>query len=56
MEEKTIVFKEQIPKKHSVCYKTNDKDAAVQSIYLMRSAFKPNKPPDAIEVVIREIK
>jgi len=53
MDKKVIIFKEQIPKKHSVCFKTSDKEAAVTSIYVMRASM--GKPiPKAIKVTIEE--
>lgn len=55
MEKQVIVLTDGVDKKHSVCYKAKDKDAAVTSIYLMRSAFKPNKAPKAIRVTIEEV-
>lgn len=54
MEKKEITLKDAVPKKNSVCYKTSDKDAAVRSIYLMRSAFS-GPAPRAIKVTIEEV-
>jgi len=54
MEKKIVTFTKSEPKKHSVCYKTDDKQAAVQSIYVMRTALG-NVPPKAIKVTIEEI-
>ena len=54
MEEKNIViFNTREEKKHSVCYKTDDKDAAVTSIYVMKRAFK--KMPTTVKVTIEPI-
>ena len=56
MEKQVIVLTDGVDKKHSVCYKVRgNADAAVTSIYLMRSAFKPNKAPKAIRVTIEEV-
>lgn len=55
MDKKVMVLTDAVDKKHSVCYKAKDKDAAVQSVYLMRTAFKPGKAPKAIRVTIEEV-
>jgi len=54
MEKQVIVFNTQIPKKHSVCFKTDDAEAAVNTIYIMRKAL--GKPvPSAIRVTVEEV-
>jgi hypothetical protein len=55
MEKKVIVLENPVDKKHSVCYKAKDNEAPIQSFYLMRSAFRPNKAPRAIRITIEEV-
>lgn len=55
MKTQIILLNNPVDKKHSVCYKAHDKEAPVQSIYLMRSAFKPEKAPKTIKVTIEEV-
>ena len=55
MEKQEVVFETKEDKKHSVCYKTSRADAAVVSIYLMRTAFKPAQAPKKIKVTIEEV-
>ena len=55
MDKKVMVLSDGVDKKYSVCYKAKDKDAAVQSIYLMRTAFKPGKAPKDIRLTIEEV-
>lgn len=55
MDKQVIVLTDAVDKKHSVYYKAKGNDAAIISIYLMRTAFKPNKAPKAIRVTIEEV-
>jgi hypothetical protein len=54
MEKKEVIFTIPEGKKHSVCYKTTAKDAAVQSIYVMRTALG-NNIPKKIKITIEEV-
>jgi len=54
MDKQIIVFNKQEPKKHSVCFKTDQADAAVTSIYIMRTSL--GRPvPKTIKVTIEEV-
>jgi hypothetical protein len=49
----TIVLDKVLPKKHSVRYDTSDKEAAISTIYLMRSALG-SSIPKVIKVTVEE--
>jgi hypothetical protein len=53
MEKKEVVFDIKEDKKHSVCYKTREVDAAVASIYVMRKALGASVP-NKIKITIEE--
>ena len=53
MEKKEIVFDLAEPKKHSICFKTTEKDAPIQSVYLMRTAFGAEEPK-RIKITVEE--
>jgi hypothetical protein len=56
MDKQVIVLTDAVDKKHSVCYKVRgNPDAAITALYLMRTAFKPNKAPKAIRVTIEDV-
>jgi hypothetical protein len=55
MDKQVIVLTDAVDKKHSVCYKAKGDDPAVTTVYLMRTAFKPNKAPKAIRVTIEDV-
>jgi hypothetical protein len=56
MDKQVIVLTDAVDKKHSVCYKVRgNADAAITALYLMRTAFKPNKAPKAIRVTIEDV-
>jgi hypothetical protein len=44
MDKQTIIFDSYEDKKHSVCYKTSEKDAAIKSVYVMRHALGGSIP------------
>lgn len=48
------MFETSEPKKHSVCYKTSDKKAAVQSIYVMCNILG-TPVPKKIKITIEEV-
>jgi hypothetical protein len=54
MEKKVVILSIKEPKKHSICYKTKDADAAIQSVYLMRSAIGLAEPK-AVKITIEEV-
>ena len=54
MEKQVVIFDIAEPKKHSICFKSKDKDAAVQSVYLMRTAFG-GEDPKRIKITVEEI-
>ena len=54
MEKQVIVFDTSIPKKHSVCFKTSQADAAITTVYVMRTGL--GKPiPTKIKVTVEEV-
>jgi len=54
MEKQVVVFTKAVPKKHSVCYQTDEEGVAVKSVYIMRKAL--GKPvPTKIKVTIEEV-
>jgi hypothetical protein len=55
MDKQVIVLTDAVDKKHSVCYKAKGNDVAITALYLMRTAFKPNKAPKAIRVTIEDV-
>ena len=53
MEKTVVVFPIREDKKHSVCYKATDREAAIQSVYIMRTAL--GKPvPSKVKITIEE--
>ena len=55
MNKQEVVFEQSEPKKHSVCFKTNQVKPAVVSIYVMRTAFAGSTIPKKIKVTIEEV-
>lgn len=55
MTKQEIIFDSSEPKKHSVCFKTSQKDPAISSVYLMRTAFAGQKEPKKIKVTVEEV-
>ena len=53
MNKQEITFDIKEPKKHSVCYKTKQPDAPVQSVYIMRAAMGGTEPAK-IKMTIEE--
>lgn len=54
MNKQEIVFEIKEDKKHSVCYKTKNADAAVTSIYVMRKNLG-TPVPNKIKITIEEV-
>jgi hypothetical protein len=54
MDKQIVVFDSKEMKKHSVCYKTKQANAAIKSVYIMKTAFASGKVPDKIKITIEE--
>jgi hypothetical protein len=54
MEKQVVVLSKPMSKKHSVRYDSEDSSAAVQSIYLMRTALGSGNAPKKIKITIEE--
>jgi hypothetical protein len=54
MEKQEIIFDVPEGKKHSVCYKTKDKEAAIQSVYIMRHSLG-TPVPKVVKITIEEV-
>ena len=50
-----ILKKKEYEPKHSVRYDAVEKDAPVQSIYLMRTALKDGNKPNTIKITIEGV-
>jgi hypothetical protein len=53
MEKQTVVFDIVEPKKHSICFKTDDPDAPIKSVYVMRAKLG-EVTPEKIRITLEE--